>query len=287
MSHRSFAAGCILVLAGLPLAAKDPDVIHIGLVDSLVKNLAPDRQKLVDSEFESLVRDFTGFKSRVFQGGDPFAAGKKLEAGDWHLAVFQGVEFAWAQAQNRKLQPLMLAVTTPSALRALLVAKKDDTLTGFGHLKGKDVELLPQKVHCRLFADKGAGGNAKVFFGKLSPVNSVETALDNVLRGNAQAAVVDTAALEIYKEIHPGRFKLLKVLAQSEPFPQSVIAYRQGFLSDRVLARFRDGMLKANQADKGREALANFKVSSFEIVPPDYPQLLADIIKAYPKPANQ
>ena len=104
--------------------------------------------------------------------------------------------------------------------------------------------------------------------------------------GTVQAAVVDRIALDNYKELNPGRFNRLKVLAQSEVFPTGVIACQQGKISDKTLEKFRKGLLKANKDDKGRETMANFHISSLEPVPADYQQQVTAILKAYPAPVN-
>jgi len=287
MTQRILTSGVwLIVVATAPLAAKDPEVLQIGVVDSLVKDLSPGKRKLLDSEFPSLMLEFTELKCAVLQGGDPVAAGKKLAEGKWHLGVFQGVEFAWAQAKDAKLKPLMIAVGRERQLRAVLVGKKDGSLAGFADLKGKDVQLLQSREHCRLFADKGAKGDAKKFFSNVTGTNSGEGALDAILLGKAQAAIVDNAAWDSYKEINPGRFARLKVLAESEPFPASVIVYRQGVLSDAVLGKFKSGMLKANDSERGRDLMADFRITAFEAVPGDYAKQLSTIAKVYPAPTK-
>ena len=60
------------------------------------------------------------------------------------------------------------------------------------------------------------------------------------------AAIVDNASFTNLRRHHPGRFARLKVLAQSELFPASVVAHYQGVISDKTLAQVRDGMLRAN-----------------------------------------
>lgn len=269
-----------------PVAAQDPDIIKIGIVESLIKDLTPGKQKLLQTEFPDLVKEFTSINSILIQGADPFSAGKKLAAGEWHLGVFQGVEFAWAQSKDKKLQPLTIAVNKQKTIQALLVAAKDSQIASFADLKGKEVHVLMAREHCRLYAEKGAGGAAEQFFGKLLPTNNTEEALDNILRGKVQASIVDNSALESYEELQPGRFKRLKVAAKSESFPAAVIAHYEGTLSQQLLNKFRDGMLQANQTEKGRDAMANFRIASFEVVPPDYQRQLDDIVKAYPAPVK-
>ena len=43
-------------------------------------------------------------------------------------------------------------------------------------------------------------------------------------------------------------------------------------------------MLKANQLDKGSEAMSTFQIRRFQAVPADYQQTLASIAKAYLAP---
>ncbi len=274
--------GWLIVSAGWSWAAQDPDVIKIGMVDSLVKDLSPGKQKLIDADFPDMVKEYTGLASKVFQGGDPLSAGQKFVDGQWHLGVFQGVEFAWAQAKDPKLQPLMVAVGREKSIHALLVAKKEGAVASFADLNGRNVKVLQGREHCRLFADKGAGGDAKKHFGKVVATSNAEITLDEILLGKIDAAIVDNAAFENYNDIQPGRFKRMKVLAQSEPFPASVIAYRQGGLSDGVLEKFKTGMLKANDSARGRDLMANFNITAFAAPPADYAKQLGEILKAYP-----
>lgn len=285
MLNRMIMIGCGLVLAAAsPAPAQDPQVIPIGLVDSLVKDLSPGKRKIVDSDFPDMVKEFTGLASKVDLGGDAFTGAKKLANGDWRLGVFQGVEFAWVQIQDAKLQPLMVAVGRQKTIHAVLVAKSDSKAGGFADFKGKEINLLTGREHNRLFADKAAGGDANKFFSKVTATSNSEVALDDILRGKVEAAIVDNSTLDSYREIQPGRFKRLKIIAQSEPFPPSVIAYRQGGLSDATLEKFKTGMLKANDSDKGRDMMANFNIVAFAVPPGDYAKQLEEIRKSYPGP---
>ena len=277
---------CVALLGMSPVAAEDPDIITIGFVDSMLKDLSPATKKLLDTEFPDLVKEVTGFKSQVAKGGSPFDAAKNLASGKWHMGVFQGVEFTWAQSKDPKLQPLVFAVQNKGAVYALLVAKKDSKAGGFPELKGKDVVLQEAKVHCRLFAEKNVGGDPKMFFGKVNPATGGQAALDDILLDKVQAAIVDSDTMATYKDIQPGRFNRLKVLAKSEPFPPTVLAYYQGGLSDRVLNQFRDGMLKADKTRSSRDAMADAGISAFEPVTDEYRQLLTNIVKSYPPSAK-
>jgi ABC-type phosphate/phosphonate transport system substrate-binding protein len=276
--------GFVWVLAGLlPVSAADPEMLHIGILQSLTKGTSPRLRESFAPKFAELVKDFTGLKSVTLQGINPATAARQLERGKWHLGIFNGVEFAWVRSKHPDLKPLMIAVFGDPKMRAVLMVKKDADLRSFKDLKGHTVCILDIRLHCRLFADKGGGGRAQDYF-KLTETDSGEDALDNILLGKADAAVVDTDILKLYKDVNPGRFNQLKIAAQSETFPAPAIVYRQGALSDALLKKLRTGMLKANQSDKGREAMATFQISSFQPVPADYEKTLAAILKSYPPP---
>jgi ABC-type phosphate/phosphonate transport system substrate-binding protein len=276
----------VLLLGSLTLSAADPEILRVGILESLTQGTSPRLRESFAPKFAELVKDFTGFKSVTLQGISPFTAARQLEAGKWHLGIFQGVELAWVQSKYPKLKPLMLAVFEDVNVRAVLMVKKDSDVKDFKDLKGKTVCIHETKLHCRLFADKGAGGKAQDLFGKLLQTNSGEDALDNILMGKADAAIVDTAILKLYKNVNPGRFKQLKTAAESEVFPAPVVIYRQGTLSDDMLKKLREGMLKANQSEKGREAMSTFQISGFRPVPADYQEIVTKIAKAYPAPTE-
>lgn len=280
------AAGC-LCFAAMPAMAEDPVVVQIGVVDALLEGVSKGQRDVLTTDFAGLADELTMIKSAISLGGNHLAAARHLEAGQWHLAVFPGVEFAWAQASYPKLQPLMVATYKTPNLHALLMAKKTSSAAGFGDLKGKPVAILQSRQHCRLFAHKGAQGSPADFFGNITKTDSVEEALDDVLLGKVEAAIVDTSTLKIYEEIHPGRFAHLKELVRLEQFPSSVIAYYQGNLSEGMLTKWKDGMLKANRSDKGREVMGNFRITTFEPVPANYQETVASVLKAYPPPPEK
>lgn len=274
---------CALYVATVSVKASDPPVLHIGIMNSMVKNLSPTLQLFLGVEFNGLVKEFTGLPSKVYPDTDLERADRNLHSGDLHLVIYQGVEFAWARVKDPQLQPLMVATFKQPTLHAVLVTRKDEPVSGFGDLKGKDIFMLGRE-HCRLFAEKEVGGKVSEYFGSVRQTCNIEAALDEVLLGKVQAAVVDNVSFEIYQTLHPGRFERLQTVAQSEAFPAPVIAYRQGALSERMLAGFRDGMQKCNQTDRGREALAAFQFASLAPVPADFQQTLDAILKAYPPP---
>jgi ABC-type phosphate/phosphonate transport system substrate-binding protein len=261
----------------------DPEVLRLGILATMSEGKSPRLGEIFGPELNDIVKDFTGSRSVVLNGLDPFTSAKQLEAGKWHLGVFPGVQFAWVQKKYPDLKPLLLAIKQETALRAVLVVRKESKIKGFADLKDKEVAILEARLHCRLFADKGVPKPRNSFAKFFQSPNGHE-ALDDVLSGKVKAAIVDTPSLALFKDLLPGRFKRLKILAQSPPFPPPVVVYRMGALRPELLKKFQNGMLKISKSEKGREELSNFGILRFQAVPKDFQKTLTEIGKAYPPP---
>jgi ABC-type phosphate/phosphonate transport system substrate-binding protein len=103
-------------------------------------------------------------------------------------------------------------------------------------------------------------------------------------RGDVHAVAVDSIGLEFYKDLKPGCFAKLRVLAESDEFPPAVIAYWQGGLDTRTLGLLRDCLLNAHATPLGAELMRMWEITSFEPVPVDYSAAVAACIKQYPCP---
>src|SRR5205814_421148 len=111
------------------------------------------------------------------------------------------------------------------------------------------------------------GKSPKEFFGNLITPMNAEEAIDDVVDGEVDAAIIDAVTLECYQRRKPGRFSRLKVPVQSEPFPGACVAYREGTLAPATLKRFREGMVKACNTPMGRQFMVLWKITGFEEVP--------------------
>jgi len=286
------AAGLTAALLTAPASGEDlnpPSSVRIGVVSSLFRDTPEPMIQTVMRPFKSLMEAQTGLTGQVLPGGDAESLGGQLVKDKVQLGVFHGFEFAWARLKYPALKPLMIVINQHRSQKAHLVVRADSTITSFADLQGKLV-ALPRfsKEHCRLFMERrceSCGQTAERHFGQITTPADAEDALDNVIDGTVQAAVVDTVALECYEKRKPGRFAKVNTALESEPFPAGVIAYRPGALDDDTLKRFREGMISANQTRRGQQLLTMCRVTGFEHVPEDFDQALADIVKAYPPPA--
>jgi ABC-type phosphate/phosphonate transport system substrate-binding protein len=279
-------------LASLASAADDsPPRSSRPLQFGLVKTLTDQSNaasKVLTQLFAALIKQQTGVDAEVAVAGDAFDVGGSLHNKKYQLGFLYGVEFAWAEHEYPDLRPLV-TISKYHAWHARLVVAKGNAAADFAALRGKDL-AMPQRYrpHCRLFLQKQCArlgaAEPKKFFGQITYPSSVEDALDNLLGGDAHAAIVDNSALEEYRDINPGRFARLRVVVESEPFPPSVIAYRTGGIDKATLTRLRTGLVNASKSAQGREIMVLCGVTAFQNVPANLQEQLANIRKAYPPP---
>lgn len=277
----------LLALGWTPAQGKSkPNVVRIGVVDSLFRNVPPQLMKVLMGPLKSLMKRQTGMTGEVVPGGDPVALGKKLQEGKVGLGVFHGVEFAWAQKAIPKLKPLIICVNRYPVRHVYLIVRKGSKVSRIEDLRRKTVGLPEMtKEDCRLFLHRKcvpADAKAETFFGEITVPFDGEEALDNIVDAYDDATVVTQVDLENYRKVKPGCARQLKILKVSEAFPCGVVAYHPGTLSQEKLSRFRTGMLKAKCSRKGRHLLQMSRLTSFEPVPANFDRQLTEILKAYP-----
>jgi ABC-type phosphate/phosphonate transport system substrate-binding protein len=264
-----------------------PD-IHIGLVNSLFRDTPESLFKLMTRPLKTLMESQTGMTGTFDSGGECRNLGRQLQDDKFQLAVFHGVEFAWVRQKHPDLKPLVIAIRDGQPMYACLVVRSDNKVNCLADLDGKSLAMCRQcREHCRLFLERrceGCGKCSHKFFAKITAPTDTEDALDDVVDGVVDAAVVDSAALERYQRVKADRFAKLKTAVKSEAFPPAVIAYKPGMLSDETLKRFRNGLITANQNPKGKQLLNMCRITCFEAVPTNYEEMLLSIAKAYPPP---
>jgi hypothetical protein len=65
------------------------------------------------------------------------------------------------------------------------------------------------------------------------------------------------------------------------------VVYKDGSLDEATRRKFQQGMLNANRSVVGRQLLMLWKLTAFELVPEDYGQTVANIVKQYPATAKE
>jgi len=266
---------------------KKVGVLRIGTTNSLMKEEPGGKEKAPLKSLRSFIKDETGLNNEILREKDWNDLAEQLAKGKLQLGVFQGYEFAWAKAKRPALKPLTIAITVYRYPVAYVVTRKDSPARKFTDLKGKKLAIPDTgQGYLNLFVERAAeaqGKQLKDFVSKIRSPENAEIALDDVVDRGADAAVVDRAALDSFKRRKPGRFKLLKEVAKSTPFPPAVVAYYEGSTLDKTtLQRFRKGMLNAKRTERGETMLNLFGLSGFEDVPGDFERVLTQMRKAYP-----
>jgi ABC-type phosphate/phosphonate transport system substrate-binding protein len=281
-------------LAESTAAEKLPNLatpVRIGMVGSFFRDTPEQLVTTMMQPFGALMESQTGITGQLVFGGDAANLGEMLSQDKVHLAVFHGIEFGWARQKFPDIRPMVIAVNQHRHLRAVVLVLKESGLDRFADLKGKDVALPKQsREHCHLFLERrcrDCGLEPKQLFGKIVAPANVEEALDDVVDGAVQAAIIDGVSLECYQRRKPARFARLKTLDQSEIFPAAVVAFHPGGLDEGTLRQFREGMINANKAPLGRQFMTLWKMSGFEAIPADYEQIMTEILKCYPAPRSE
>jgi ABC-type phosphate/phosphonate transport system substrate-binding protein len=285
-----FAAISLALIAGFgPAAEPPPAPVKIGMPSSMFRDVPPAMFQALSTPLHNLVRSQTGLKSELVLVPGPDEMQLQLQTGRIQFGVFFGFEFAWMQQKAPGLQPLMIAAPVHRPVQAFLIVHATSLAKSLADLKGQTVALpTGTREHTRLYAERSCrkeGKSTEEFFGQIVKPASPEEALHDVADNKTvQAAIVDWAALQCFRSRNEGRYKMIKVLDQSQPFPESVVAIWPGANAPNVVGSFKTGMQNARATPLGRQLLTLMSMSGFEPVPATYPQQLADSIKAYPPP---
>jgi ABC-type phosphate/phosphonate transport system substrate-binding protein len=292
---RPFLLLCGLALLVLILGTSPGDSqeekIKVAPTESMFPGMSAERLSKSARPFKSLLEHSTGFTGDVVPGRDALSLADKLKKDDVQLGIFSGVEFAWAKEHNPKLEPLVLCVNEKRTVKACLIVRADAKFKQPGDLRGK-VLAQPDEVrpHCQVFLERQvvpADTMPKKFFKKITTSADVEEALDDVVDGRSQAAVVDALAWASYREAKPGAAKKLRVLVETGDLPSSVIAYQSGRFTTAQLKRLRDGLSKTKGTQRGKDLLQQLRLTSFQAVPADFDKQLAAALKEFPTPKGK
>jgi len=290
----AFGLAALLTLPTIPVVQGQQgklNMLRIGASGSLTGGAGGGKSEAAATEsLESFIKDETGLKAEIVRqkGWDGLA--ERLAKGELDLGVFQGYEFAWAREKHDGLKPLTLALNVYRYPVVYVVTQRNNAATNFAGLQGQSLALpATGQGYLRLFLERQAeaqGKKLEAFFSKVKAYENSEEALDDVVDGVEKVAVGDRAALDAYKRRKPGRFKQLKEVAHSQPFPPTVIAYYDSRLDKATLLRFRMGLLNAGRTERGQTTLTFFRITGFEAVPADFDRVLAEMRKTIPPPAK-
>jgi ABC-type phosphate/phosphonate transport system substrate-binding protein len=286
----SLAAGATVALVGFGSgpglqAAEPPAGLQIQVVQGLFRDVPPGLVKVLGGPLRQLISKKTGLGGDIDLAPDALTLADRLKANQCQLGVFHGYEFAWAKDRNPDLVPLVVTVYPSGKPQACIVVHKDSPCTCVADLKDGEI-VIPSRTKGHCFAYLARQRGTEVAPQKGKPLPDVEAALNAVVAGTSPAVLVDVGAVEGYRRLQPTASKNLKILCQSEPFPQNVIAYSKGALSEQSAAQLRQVLTEAHTTPAGKPLMVLWSITSFADIPADYAEHLATSAKAYPPPTR-
>ncbi len=286
MKQWIFAAAMIVPLGPPAATAGEKEVYRIGIAKGAVRDVPKDLLTTAGDSFRELMKGQTGLNGAVTLDQEWPRVARDLNDGVLELGVLQGHEFAWARQKYPDLQPLVCTVARPKPVTAYLLVLHDSKAASLADLKdGKLVVTTAMKDHARLFLAKRQaeemGGSA---FGSTATADTAHEAIQKVIDGEADLTVTDHSAWNHFQKLYPGASKNVKVMAESDEFPPTVLVYKKGGVDEAALKKLRDGLLTAHDTAKGTQLMRSVRIEKFGALPDGFEERVAACLKAYPPP---
>lgn len=279
------AAMLAVALVSAHANAGENVVYKIGIGKNWFRDVPPDLAAFAGLPFQELTKDQTGLDGEMVQDTDALTVAKKVHDGDYHFGVLQGYEYAWAQEKYPDLKPLICSVYRPKKLTAVLIVRSEDKAESLRDLKGKKLVLASTlKDYPRLFLEKQKAEQMSGGDFSTTKVDNVHDGIHKVIGREADVTVADFASWNYFQKLYPGASKNLRVLAESEEFPATVLIYKKGAVPDDVLKKIHDGFLTAHENKKASTLMSAIHIERFAEVPSGYDDALKACRKAYPTP---
>lgn len=286
-----FFAGLVGPLgAAEEVTAKKPATIRIGMIQTLFRGTEPNVMIAQTRPIGDLLQTQTGIPGEICVVPDAAEMAKKIHSGELQMGVLHGIEYAWVKAKYPDLQPLIVAYNQTTRLKAYILVRADSKIQTVADLQGKTLSFPVRSLnHCYLFLHKSikdAGLEPEGFFAPSTPPANIDLALDLVVEGAADVAVVDGVGFEVYKKQKPGRAPKLRAIAESCYYPTATFIYKPDVADEAMVKQFCQGMTTADTRLLGRQMLTLWRLTNFGNIPDDYRQMLDDILKVHPAPTT-
>jgi ABC-type phosphate/phosphonate transport system substrate-binding protein len=276
------ASGYFGSARGKPPASAS-NTLSVGIPKSIFQRIPEAVQSIATEPFVKYIKDHTGIEGKLHVLRDSAKLGRQLDEDEIQAGIFQGFEFAWAQADYPDLVPLVIC-TPPEPCQAFCLVRADCAAKTIGDLKGQKMSLPPMyDDQCPLFLTHlktqfMKGGDFSEVIKEKSGVDAIFDVIDK----KSACTTVDRLTLEYFESAYPGPYKNLRVLCESGIFPDACIAIKKGSLSPEVVEKLRSTLLDARNQPAGRELLTLWKMKSFDKVSANYLESLKRILKKYP-----
>lgn len=263
--------------------------MRIGVSGGLFRDVPHAIVAAMSRPFSKLMVAETGMSGELTKVNDPFDLAGQVMNNQVGLGIFTGYEFAWVQEKNPDLKPLMTLVTEEPRPQAFIITPAGSKVKTFNDLRGLKISKPhSNRPYSQIFLDRNVsalGVEQKEFFAKITVSGEASEALDDVVEGVSDAALVDNVTWEWYKKNKPGRTAKLRPAIASEKFPATVIGYYPANLDAATVKSFRQGMVHASDTEQGKQLMSLWQMKGFQEVPKDYEESLKFTLKNYPPPA--
>ncbi len=267
---------------------KSASSFRFGISESLLSGQMTHAVALIQAKPMAEVFALTGMARPDFLFDKPVNLAKKLHAQEIQLGMMPGIEFGWLQAQRQGLVPLAAVFASDIRLKALVLARQDAQHKNVLSLQGKTIALPRRTLHHTLvFMDHiitQLGGQPKGFFGKCMQSSDADSAIESVIEGETESVLVDGDGWATFQERKPGRAKKLSIVAESSPFPTSIVLHKPGTLSEDMVEKLKTILLTAHTKAFSRQILNFWRISKFVPYCADYEAVLGSILRDIPKP---
>ena len=263
--------------------------VRIGFPEALFKDVPKPLIQAAAIPFQRMIQKEIAMDGTLVIVPDYAALTNDLNSGKVDIAVFHGFEYAWVK-HNLGFTPIVITNPSCGKVQACLVVNNNCKAKNIHQLKGACVAVPKgSKAHCQMFLER-LREKEKLGEGDCSPKPSKaegltpEEALDEVVSGTCEAALVDISSFLNYQAFRPGLGKQLKIIAESELLPSAVVVIRKGALNAAQINKVRDGLLNCNKTPAGRAFAMFWQLNGFKEVTEGYLQMLDKTLKDYPPP---
>jgi ABC-type phosphate/phosphonate transport system substrate-binding protein len=263
--------------------------VRIGFPEALFKDVPKSFINAAVGPFRKMIQQQIGMTGSMKICQDYAELAADLKSAKVDIGVFHGFEFAWVK-DNPAFVPLVITNPTCGKVQACLVVHANSKARSPQQLKGACVGIPKgTKAHCTMFL-KHLQETSDIAEGDCCPMPwkteglTPHEVLGDVVSGKCEAALVDIAHFETYRQYWPALGRQLKVLAESELLPPAVIVCRKGALTEAQARKVRDGLLNCHKTPSGRAFTMFWQLDGFKDVTPNYLDLLERCLKEYPAP---
>jgi ABC-type phosphate/phosphonate transport system substrate-binding protein len=284
-SGRLFLVAAVLAVFVSVASAQDDKPVKVALLESVFAGQERDKVVQQIRPFADLVQRDTGTKA-TFDIASYKEMVPAFSRGEIQLVILTGLEYGWVRAKNDQARALVHASIDSGATQTVVVVGQNEKAADLKELGGATVALPERVPYLTEHYIKSVMGKPIEESFKVQRADNVDDALENVIDGKVQAAIVTKANIAVFAERKPGRYRRLKVLHQSPEFPPATVMYHTKYADKAALRRFEDALLRSTQNVEGQRVLTLYKLKGFEELPTNFDAKVAAIVKQFPEPTQ-